>query len=275
MRARRYAPVKGLASLIFLCAALAASLVPAAELQPPLIKAARSGNVGELERLFLQGQDLNQTMAGRRTALHAAAEAAQDQVVAWLISHEANVFAKDQNGKTPADITTELGHRTTSTLLKKFMLLQTIEQEAVKDQSWDDLVEILTRDARHYTLLHVLAIRGEVEESRKRIRAGAGVDARTVLGMTPLMKAAGMGHAEMVRLLLASGADVNARDLLDNTALLAAVVAGKDDVVRLLLDAKADVTSRSRNGGGTALELARRMGREKIAAMLAGHGTTK
>jgi ankyrin repeat protein len=233
-----------------------------------MLAAARRGDIAAMEKLFLQGADLNQPGPGRRTALHAAAEAAQDKAVAWLLSHEANAFAKDEAGKVPSDITTAMGHRSTSTILKKFMLLMSLEQSASADEAWDDLVEILTRDSRAYTLLHVLAIRGNVEEARRRIQSGAVVDARTVLGMTPLMKAAIQGHKEMAELLLKSGADVNARDLLDNTPLIAAVVSGKEEVVKLMLDAGADLKVRSRKGGGTALELAEKMGRTSIAEML-------
>lgn len=237
--------------------------------RPQLLRAAAAGDVAQVERLFLQGQDLNQTGAGGETALHAAAAAAQDKIVEWLIAHEASVTVKDASGRTPADISTELGHRTTSMLLKRFMLLQSIERLAVQDESWDSLADALTRDSRHYTLLHVLAIKGSVEEARSRIKAGADLEAKTTLGMTPLMKAAGVGGAEMVRLLLKAGADVNARDLLDNTPLIASVVSGNENVIRLLIDAGADLNVHSRNGGGTALELAQKMGRrEKVVEIL-------
>ena len=248
---------------------------PPASSEPELIAAARRGDVAAMERVFLQGQDLNQVGPGRQTAMHAAATAAQDKAVAWLISHEANVFAKDDSGKVPADITTELGHRSTSTVLKKFMLLLTLEQQASKDEAWEDLDEILTRDSRAYTILHVLAIRGNVEEARRRIQAGALVNAKTVLGITPLMKAAVLGHADMVALLLKSGADVNARDLLDNTPLIAAVVSGKQEVVKMILDAGADLKVHSRKTGGTALELAEKLGRDQIAVMLRQAGAGK
>src|SRR5262245_9130948 len=65
--------------------------------EPPLLAAARRGDIATMEKLFLQGEDLNQIGPGRQTALHVAATAAQDKVVAWLISHEASVFAKDES----------------------------------------------------------------------------------------------------------------------------------------------------------------------------------
>src|SRR5262245_42858038 len=75
---------------------------PAAEHSSSLIEAAREGDVARIERAFLSGQDLNQTTDKGQTALHVAAAGAKDDAVAWLIAHEANVFARDKNGETPA-----------------------------------------------------------------------------------------------------------------------------------------------------------------------------
>src|SRR5207247_10404449 len=86
-------------------ALLLASWAPAAgPPMPPLLAAAEKGDVAEVERLFLQGTDLNQTTTGRRTALHVASAAARDRVIEWLIAHEVNVFAKDEGGRTAADV---------------------------------------------------------------------------------------------------------------------------------------------------------------------------
>ena len=147
--------------------------------------------------------------------------------------------------------------------------------EGGSEESWDDLEEILKRDSRHYTVLHVLSFRGNVEEAGRRIRAGADVNAKTTLGVTPLMQAAARGQAATVRLLVKSGANVSARDLLGNTPLVAAVVSGNEEVVGLLLAARADATSRSLNGGGTALELADKLGRINISAMLRKAGVKR
>jgi len=254
---------------------LAASDPPAsgpAAIEPPLLAAARRGDVAEIERLFLLGEDLNQAGANRQTALHVAAEAAQDKTAAWLLAHEANVFAKDARGQTAADVATVAGHRACSTVLKKFMLLSSIEQSASADGAWDDLADALTRDSRGYTLLHILAIRGNTDEMSRRIQAGAAVDARTTLGITPLMKAAALGHKDAVALLLKSGASANAKDVLSTTPLMAAVFSGSEEIVKMLLDAGADPKVKSKRGGDDALAVAEKMRRTAIADLLRRSG---
>ena len=77
---------------------------------PPFIKAAQTGNITEAEKLLKSGEFIAQTTIGNQTALHIAAAEGQDKMVEWLLFHEANPLAQDQNGKTPADFATKQGH---------------------------------------------------------------------------------------------------------------------------------------------------------------------
>ncbi|HEY1176269.1 MAG TPA: ankyrin repeat domain-containing protein, partial [Phytomonospora sp.] len=95
---------------------------------------------------------------------------------------------------------------------------------------------------------------------------------------TPLHKAAHEGSADVLRLLIAAGADVDVLSA-DGVAPLHCAAAGDDpERVRLLLEAGADPGARLakpagfREGlsGGTPLEIARELGRDDNAAILAG-----
>ena len=90
------------------------------------------------------------------------------------------------------------------------------------------------------------------------LNSGANVNARDIVGQTPLHNAARSNvNPEVLTVLLEAGADVNARDMLEQTPLhlvFGYLVSGNENpqVITTLLDAGADVNARD-SGGGTPL----------------------
>jgi ankyrin repeat protein len=108
---------------------------------------------------------------------------------------------------------------------------------------------------------------GDSAKVRQLLAAGADVNARDLLGGTPLLDAVLAGNLEITKLLLAGGADVNVRrDGTGSTALEYAVAASRPSVVRTLLDAKARVDIRYKNGQ-TVLHEAAAKGNREIEAI--------
>ena len=70
--------------------------------------------------------------------------------------------------------------------------------------------------------IHYSAQRGDTNRIGRYLQEGKGVNARDVLGRTPLMEAALHGQIKTVRYLLEKGADVNLKDNRGNTALILA-----------------------------------------------------
>ncbi|MDE0523482.1 MAG: ankyrin repeat domain-containing protein [Boseongicola sp.] len=89
-----------------------------------------------------------------------------------------------------------------------------------------------------------------VEDVRQCVEAGAELDARDVLGNTPLHLAVGEGaNPDAVQVLLDAGADPNARNDYDVTPLHVAPGTGTwPEVVRMLLSAGADPNALDRHG---------------------------
>jgi len=90
------------------------------------------------------------------------------------------------------------------------------------------------------------AAKGDLDEVRRRIAAGADVDAGSGDKYPPLIVAAGMGRLHVVRELIAAGADVNRRAKLEfeefpTTALISAIRNGHFEIAQELVRAGADV----------------------------------
>ena len=106
------------------------------------------------------------------------------------------------------------------------------------------------------TPLHNAAYKGDVAEITALLeKPDVKIDAVEKRGLTPLMLAAGHGHADAVKLLLEKGADPKLKSKDGATALHKASEAGNLTVVELLLKAGADpgaVDSKGRTAGQVA-----------------------
>jgi hypothetical protein len=104
------------------------------------------------------------------------------------------------------------------------------------------------------------------------LNRGADVNAKSVLGLTPLIAASERDHQDVVQLLLDKGADTNARKVINGrTALMSACQWGYLGVVKLLLEKGVDVSAKDRDGR-TALMIAQKNGHYAIVELLKAHG---
>ncbi len=127
---------------------------------------------------------------------------------------------------------------------------------------------IETRNANGETVLF-FALRDEkqCEQAPERLRNGIDVHAANVLGVTPLMLAAGNCGNDMVPLLLEKKVDVNAVSKDGSTALMYASVAGQPQNVQRLLVAGARAKLKT-NAGETALSMARQQRFDDVVKLL-------
>ena len=158
-----------------------------------LFEAARTGNIEAAKQAIADGIDVNAEDYRGLTPLHEAAAFGHNEVAELLIAKGAEVNAIIVSGgsnknKTPLDFAVMKKQNETADLLRKHGGKTSEELNALIDA----------------------AKNGDIEAVKQHLAAGAGVNAKTGDGTTPLHNAAIYGHNEVAELLIANGASVNA-----------------------------------------------------------------
>ena len=120
-------------------------------------------------------------------------------------------------------------------------------------------------------LLHEALREGNIEAVKQAIADGVDVNAKDDYGVTPMYRAAYIGHKEIANLLISKGADVNAKNDDGWTPLHQASAGGHKEVAELLIGKGADVNAKA-DDGRTPLHSAAYWGRKEVAALLIGKG---
>jgi ankyrin repeat protein len=166
------------------------------------------------------------------TPLHVAAQAANEEMVLWLLNRRAQVRKQDLRGLTPLD---------------RAALAADPRNEGAK--RFPTVAKLLLEHGAEVTIRAAVAL-ADTKRVRELVTENPGVLREihwTSGGLLSL--AVNHGHIEIVRLLLDLGADVDERVMLDEleeptpswgTPLWYAALAGQRDIVELLLDRGAD-----------------------------------
>ncbi|MGZ8982508.1 MAG: ankyrin repeat domain-containing protein [Methylotenera sp.] len=129
---------------------------------------------------------------------------------------------------------------------------------------------IHTEDAQGTPAILIAMKKGYTVIGNILLNAGADVNARDRIGLTPLLLACGkssQGYKEIAEMLIKKGANINVRDRLGYTPLLLSLSGGVAGIAELLIERGADVYALTRNGEN-ALSLAEKAGNTKIAELL-------
>mmetsp|Transcript_19800 Transcript_19800/g.31469 ORF Transcript_19800/g.31469 Transcript_19800/m.31469 type:complete len:290 (-) Transcript_19800:290-1159(-) len=112
-----------------------------------------------------------------------------------------------------------------------------------------------------------LAEYSEINNGNNQTNLSVFIDAKDILGRSPLHSAATSGNAEIGRVLLEHKADINARDNDGITPLYLAANEDKSRFVKMLINRNADLRI-PREDGWTALHVAAAFSRASIVKML-------
>ena len=241
-------------SLAVALAGLAVSMPAAARVDPPLVDAARAGDVGQVRALLARGADADRPAPDGTTPLHWAADRDDLAAARLLLDAGARAGAANRYGATPLLVAATNG----SGAMLDLLLAAGADPNAGLPEGETPLM----RAARA----------GRVAAVRALLRRGAEVDAAEQWrGQTALMWAAIEGNAAAVLELVAGGADVHARSAGGFTPLLFAVRHNRPGVLRALVDAGADVND-ALPDGMSALCLATLNAHYDVGVWLLGQG---
>lgn len=219
-----------------------------------LTVAAENGHTDAVRILLHAGAEVDHLTGGLiadQTVLMRAAESGHDETVDILLSAGADVHATSMYGVTALVLAARNGH--TSVV-----------------QSLIDAGAFVRFEGGG--ALRAASVGGHAETAGLLVGAGAEVDAPSRNGdWTPLILASREGRSNVVAVLIAGGAEVSACTENGTTALMVAAENGHVETLALLLDAGANVGARD-SLSRTALQIAAKNGREETLALLLSAG---
>jgi ankyrin repeat protein len=225
--------------------------------------AAMDGRVDMVRAYLDKGAPVNAKDEDGHTLLMYAALFGRSEVVKLLVERGADVSPKDKDGDTVLMYAVKKGDpETVRLLLGKHPDLNAKDNNtgltalgfAEKGGSIE-VIRLLKAAGVKTSFAGQLSnelqdalLMNDVNRIRTLLDQGADIEAKFVMGWTPLIRASEEGRADIVRLLLSKGADVNARGDSMETALGCAALAGQADVVRILVENDADINAKDHSG---------------------------
>ncbi|MGV8118460.1 MAG: ankyrin repeat domain-containing protein [Candidatus Xenobiia bacterium LiM19] len=212
-----------------------------------------------------------------KTPLHYAALKGDLESMKLLISHGANVNARDKMGRTPLHSALSRGNKEAALFLHKRgagirdiytaaalgimnklrALLDNNQASVNVPEYGNQTILYFSETGEGRTAIHYAVMYRQLKAAKYLISRGADVNTKTMHDVTPLEFAAEMGYREMVELLVSNGADLNYRGTLGMTPLYWAALRGHEDIAQLLILKGADTAAE--NDSGTTFFNAARM----------------
>src|SRR6266403_876730 len=198
------------------------------DLCAPLWLAATNASGRMTEKLLDAGANPNAALVSGETALMAAASTGNMDVVRALVTHGADVNARENRGSQTA-----------------LMWAIAEKRSAVARYLVEHGADVKTRSKAGFTPFLFAAQQGDLDSARLLAAAGADISAPGPDGRSPLLIASAGGHEPLAIFLLGKGANPNAADRLGLTALHYAATAGKLERIKRRLAAEANPNSRA------------------------------
>jgi ankyrin repeat protein len=236
----------------------------------PLVYAVRSNDLESVKVLLAAGADINQATGYGWSPLLVATQNRYYKLGAYLLERGANPNLPNKGGWTPLYVTTDNRNIESGDYpvrkgdmdhleFIKLLLDKGAEVNARSKDSTETRTVFTNQwlDENGATAFLRASQSGDVELMKLLLSRGADPKIATVLGVTALQVAAGIGWVEgityewspqatleAVKMLVGLGLDVNAQADTGRTALHGAAHKGRSDVVQVLADAGAKLDVR-------------------------------
>jgi ankyrin repeat protein len=249
---------------------------------PPLVFAARQGDIESARLLVEHGADVNQQSEGGWTALLAAVQNRYYKMAAFLLERGADPSTQNEGGWSPLYIATDNRNIESGDYPTRKPDMDHLELiELLIDRGADVNTRMASSTETRTIFTHQwlyedgatpflrAAQSSDLTLMRFLLEHGADPKLNTNDGTTPLMVASGIGwvegvthewspeaNVEAVTMLLDLEIDVNARNAEGRTALMGAAHKGRNEIVQLLVDRGADLDARDIGSRDTIHKLA-------------------
>jgi ankyrin repeat protein/L-ascorbate metabolism protein UlaG (beta-lactamase superfamily) len=225
--------------------------------EPPLIYAARKGNLDAARILIDHRANLSQPNGSGFLPVHVAAQEGQLPILRLLIDSGADPRAVDiRNGGTALHWAADGGHCETI----DFLISQGLD--------------IQTADRATFTPLMRAASQGHRPAFDLLLARGARLNVGADLSNGVMAQAAGGGNIEIAQFLIDRGFDVNARSENRSAPIHIAVWRQKPEMIRFLFSKGARLVGVRNRYGLTPMHSAAYQGDTLIASILLEHGAT-
>ncbi len=198
--------------------------------RPPLLYAARHGQLESCKLLLSRGADAHALGENGGTALHAGAHGGSVAVARLFLEGGVPLDGRDRSGATALHDAVW----SDSADMVEFLLAQGLGPDCVDDDG--------------STPLHWTAWPDAASAAEALLAAGADVEARDKDGYAPLHKAAEAGSVALIEVLARFDGDLNARAGNGDTPLHVAGMKGQPRAVEALLSLGADPDARDADG---------------------------
>ncbi|KAK4082901.1 uncharacterized protein Triagg1_1791 [Trichoderma aggressivum f. europaeum] len=195
-----------------------------------LFDAAHGGKADVAKLLLNEGADIEAKKNDGDTVLHEMSFHGRVDMVNLLLKHGADIEAKTKGGRTPLGVAIDNEKPDTA----KILLTRGADVEAPGVHGW--------------TELHKAASRGDTNMVELLLSHRAAIEAKTNIGDTPLGLAINEKDTDMAKLLLDWNADIDTQDEDGDTILHNVASRGEKDMVKFLLDHGADIEAKGNDG---------------------------
>ncbi|MDE3023407.1 MAG: ankyrin repeat domain-containing protein [Pseudomonadota bacterium] len=196
------------------------------ELNYELSEASQGSDAAKVQKLIVDGANINFKDTAGFTPLHWAAELGKTNIVKVLVANRADINSSN-GGITPL-------HFAANKEIAELLIANGANVNAKADDGTSPL--------------HLAATNDNVSVARVLIEHGADVNAKDKKGVTPLDDAIMFGKKDMLELIVSSGADIMSKDKTGETPLHYAAYVGNKQAIELLIAKGAEVNIKNNNG---------------------------
>lgn len=228
--------------------------------------------IAETDLQILTAGNINQRDGSGTTALHLAISKRNITVVRWLVAAQADIFAGDNRGFTPAHLAANEGYRegvelfmnltkydygrTREGLTLVHLMSLWLDGSLIKRFVESRRTSVNSKDQKRCIPLHYATQTGNVSAARVLLEKGCQVNAKDITGQTALHHAIRSGQLALPPLLLENGADMDLVDLCGQTCLHLSIRYRHEEFTQWLISQKRDMIFEKDKFGFTPLHRA-------------------